>query len=250
MFKLSDSLNISHPHWQWLRNISRIGERRSNASLYGLSDHIHQWNIARISRNHLHGLSQNLSIENVLDLKSIIQNSLSRATTTQIEVIADQLLFLAIGAIQIESQNGSNEAWRLVNRAIQNIAAPKKENPTLMLSFMAMLLATFTYVAMNTHTKTHMITPALPLAIEVNHSPDPVTISMLELTYHKMKAGSCQMPQAAMLAPEQRHAFLMFVNAGTIDVHHVEDLRQALGYVNCLYPQELMHTTSAHSTPT
>ncbi|MDP2072405.1 hypothetical protein [Methylotenera sp.] len=243
---MSNTLNISHTHWQWLRNIARIGEKRSNASLYGLSDHIHQWNIARISRNHLHGSAQNLSIENVLDLKTIIQNSLSKATTAQTEVIADQLLFLAIGAIQIESQNGSNEAWRLVNRAIQNIAAPKKEKPALMLSFMAMLLATCTYIAMNTPSKTHIITPALPLAMEVNNSPDPVTISMLELTYNKMKAGTCQLPQAAMLPPAQRHAFLMFVNAGTIDVHHVEDLRQALGYVNCLYPQELMHPTHTY----
>lgn len=236
-------MNISHTHRQWLHHIT-IGKKRSNASLYALSSQIHRWNIARISSNHLQGKAQTLSIENVLDLKEMIHASISKTAIQQPEVIADQLLFLAIGAIQIESQNGSNEAWRLVNRAIQNIAAPKKENSALMLSFMAMLLATCTYIAMNTHTKTHVITPALPLAMEVNNSPDPVTISMLELTYHKMKAGTCQLPQAAMLPPAQRHAFLMFVNAGTVDVRHVEDLRQALGYVNCLYPQELMHPTS------
>ena len=56
-----------------------------------------------------------------------------------------------------------------------------------------------------------------------------------------MKSGTCQLPQAAMLAPEQREAFLMFVNHGTVDVQHVENLRLALAYVNCLYPQELMH---------
>lgn len=237
-------MNISHTHWQWLRNIARIGVKRTNASLYGLSEQIHQWNIARISHNHLHGLVQNLTIENVLELKKIIQNSLSKATAAQPEAFADQLLFLAIGAIQIESQNGSNEAWRLVNRAIQNFAAPKKERPGVMLLFMAMLLATCAYIAMNTPSHSHIITPALPLAMEVNNTPDPVTISLLELTYNKMKLGTCQLPQAAMLPPAQRHAFLMFVNAGTIDVHHVEDLRQALGYVNCLYPQELMHPTS------
>lgn len=241
---MSYSLNISHTYWQRLRNIARIGEKRSNASLYALSDHIHQWNIARISHNHLHGLSQNLSIENVLDLKSIIQNNLSKVRVAQAEVIADQLLFLAIGAIQIESQNGSNEAWRLVNGVIQNIAAPKKIKPTILLSAMAMLLVTCTLIATNTQRKMVTVTPALPLPMAVNHSPDPVTISMLKLTYLKMKAGTCQLPQAAMLPPEQRHAFLMFVNTGSIDVYHVEDLRQALGYVNCLYPQELMHPTS------
>ena len=70
---------------------------------------------------------------------------------------------------------------------------------------------------------------------------DPVTMSTLLLAYNKMKSGTCQLPQAAMLPPEQRQAFLMFVNKGIVEVQHVENLRLALGYVNCLYPQELMH---------
>jgi len=75
---------------------------------------------------------------------------------------------------------------------------------------------------------------------------DPVTISMLQLAYNKMKSGTCQLPQAAMLPERQRQAFLAFVNQGTIDVNNVENLRQAFGYVSCLYPQELMRplTTS------
>lgn len=239
---MSRTLSISHIGWQWLDQIS-LGKKRSNASLHALSSQIHQWNIARISANHLHGLAQTLSIENVHDLKEIIHASISKTAIKQPEIIADQLLFLAIGAIQIESQNGSTEAWQLVNRAIQNIAAPKKDQPIFWLSFMAMLLALSTYAMMNLHTKSHAITPSTPLAMAVSNTPDPVTISMLELTYQKMKAGTCQLPQAAMLAPAQRHAFLTFVNTGAIDIQHVQDLRQALGYVNCLYPQELMHPT-------
>lgn len=236
-------MNLSHTHWQWLRTIARIGDKRSNASLYKLSDGIHQWNIARISNNHLHGLAQSLSIENVQDLRAIIHTSIGKTVIKQPEVVIDQLLFLAIGAIQIESQKGSNEAWRLVNLAIQNIASPKKEKPVLMLGFLAMLLATSAYIAMNTHPKSHIIAPTLPLEMAINTAPDPVTLSMLALSYQKMKAGTCQLPQAAMLAPAQRHAFLTFVNTGAIDIQHVQDLRQALGYVNCLYPQELMHPT-------
>jgi len=77
--------------------------------------------------------------------------------------------------------------------------------------------------------------------VEVSASTaDPVTISMLQLAYDKMKSGTCQLPQAAMLPERQRQAFLAFVNQGTIDVNNVENLRQAFGYVSCLYPQELM----------
>jgi hypothetical protein len=70
-------------------------------------------------------------------------------------------------------------------------------------------------------------------------------MSMLVLAYNKMKSGTCQLPQAAMLPPEQRQAFLMFINKGVIEVKNVENLRLALGYVNCLYPQELMHAESS-----
>jgi hypothetical protein len=240
---LGFTLNISHTGWQWLRHITQIGDKRSSTSLNELSSQMHQWNIARISANHLLGLAQNLSIENVHDLKEIIHASISKTAIQQPEIIVDQLLFLTIGAIQIESQTGSNDAWQLVNRAIQNIAAPKKDQAAFRLSLVAMLFVLSAYIAINPHTKPYAIAPS-PLAITVSTTPDPVTISMLELTYHKMKAGTCQLPQAAMLPPAQRHAFLMFVNAGTVDVRHVEDLRQALGYVNCLYPQELMHPTS------
>jgi len=69
---------------------------------------------------------------------------------------------------------------------------------------------------------------------------DPVTMSMLLLAYQKMQSGTCQLPQAAMLPEEQRHAFLLFVNKGIVEVQNVDNLRLALGYVNCLYPQELM----------
>lgn len=242
---MSLTLNASRLGLQWIRHFIPHSNKRANASLYGLSNQIHQWNIARISSNHQLGLAQHLSIENVNDLKEIIHASIRKTAIKQPEVIADQLLFLTIGAIQIESQNGSNEAWQLMSRAIQNIATPKKDQPLFRLSLMAMLLVLSTYIAINPTIKPHAIAPSSPLAMVVSTSPDPVTISMLELSYHKMKAGTCQMPQAAMLAPEQRNAFLMFVNSGTIDVHHVEDLRQALGYVNCLYPQELMRPTPA-----
>jgi hypothetical protein len=242
-FELSLTLNICLPSWQWLRHIAKINDMRSNVGLGGLFSQIHQWNIARISDNNLHELALNLSIENVHDLKTIIHASIIKTSIKQPEVIVDQLLFLAIGAIQIEIQSGSRDAWQLVNRTIQNIAKPKKDLPVVWLSFMTALFALSTYIVINTNTKPHTIVPSTSLEIATSSTADPVTISMLVLTYQKMKEGNCQLPQAAMLPPEQRHAFLSFVNAGSVDIQHVEDLRLALGYVNCLYPQELMHPT-------
>lgn len=238
---MSLTLNTSQASWQRLRNITLThSDRQANARLYELSHQIHQWNIARL----LSSSKQALTIEDIHDLKELIQNCISKADLKQPDVIADQLLFLAIGAIQIEAQNGSDQAWQLVNRAIHNIAKPKKTTPTFMHYVGATLFAICILTTIATQTKTHTAPPVTPFTMPVSNTPDPVTISMLNLTYHKMKAGTCQLPQAAMLPPEQRHAFLLFVNTGTVDVLHVEDLRLALGYVNCLYPQELMHPTS------
>jgi len=246
-FKLSFSLDISHTQRRWFRHIITIGKKRSNASIYALSSQIHQWNIARILSKHLHGEVQTLSIRDVDDLKEIIDASISKTAIQQPDVIADQLLFLAIGAIQIESQNGSTEAWQLLNRAIQNITSPKKDLVAFKLSYLMVTLLTIcSYIAINPNIKPHTIEPSISLQMVVVNTPDPVTTSLLELTYNKIKAGTCQLPQAAMLPSEQRLAFLTFVNTGTIDIQHVQDLRQALGYVNCLYPQELMHPTPTY----
>lgn len=237
---MSLTLNNSQASWQRLRNITLIrSDKQANARLYELSHQIHQWNIARM----LTSDKQALSIEDIHDLKELIQNCINKTAIKQPDVIADQLLFLAIGAIQIEAQNSSDQAWQLVNRAIHNIAKPKKAMPSFMYYVGATLFAACIFTTITTQTKTHSVSPVTPLTMTVSNAPDPVTISMLNLTYHKMKAGTCQLPQAAMLPPEQRHAFLLFVNTGTVDVLHVEDLRLALGYVNCLYPQELMHHT-------
>ena len=173
-------MNISHLGWQWLRHITQIGDKHSNASLNALSSQIHQWNIARISTNHLQGLAQSLSIEHVHALREIIHASMCKTAIQRPEIIADQLLFLAIGAIQIESQNGSSEAWQLVNRAIQKIATPKKDQAALRLSLISMLFALSTYIAINPHINPHDIAPSTPLAMVIGDAPDPVTISMLE----------------------------------------------------------------------
>lgn len=89
------------------------------------------------------------------------------------------------------------------------------------------------------------ISEAAKISETVKSDADPVTMSMLKLTYQKMQSGTCQLPQAAMLPPEQRHAFLLFINKGVVEVQNVENLRLAINYVTCLYPQELMHPTGS-----
>ena len=66
------------------------------------------------------------------------------------------------------------------------------------------------------------------------------TIASLVNLYEAMKNGDCQLPQAAMLHPTEREAFISFVNEGKVDINTASYLKSALNYTACLYPQKLM----------
>lgn len=216
----------------------------SNARLLGLSSHLSNWNIERVAKKRANALSHELSIEDVHALKAIIHTATDKSAFKCDEVFLDQMLFLVIGAIQVQSQTGSDKAWNLVNQSIKDFVSTQKEKRMISLGLVATALIVSLSAAslMNVKVqKHHSELQDTPFEVAAVTDADPVTISTLLLAYNKMKSGTCQLPQAAMLPPEQRQAYLLFVNKGTIEVQHVENLRLALGYVTCLYPQELMH---------
>lgn len=218
--------------------------RFSDAYLLKLSSQLKQWNIERLSNKNNTGESLELSLEDVNTLKELIRVNIEKASKKHPEVFYDQLLFLTIGAIKIQSQTGSDKAWSLLNQSIRSHMTSQKGNRTFSigLATVTMLICT-SAITLNNYSMRNIDKLTTKSPIEFGKSDtDSVTISILQLAYSKMKSGTCQLPQAAMLPTEQRQAFLMFVNKGSIDLNHVEDLRLALGYVNCLYPQELMRT--------
>ncbi len=218
-------------------------KKASKAVLLRLPAQLNQWNVERISKKSVNGQSLDLSLNDVNSLKDLIRVAIEKASIKYSEVIYDQLLFLTIGAIQVQSQTDSDKAWSLVNQSIQSHLNLQKEKKLFSLGIIATAMVICFTVMSISHQKPHHVDEASQiLATEtVVGEADPVSMSMLLLAYNKMKSGTCQLPQAAMLPPEQRQAFLMFVNKGVVEVQHVENLRLALGYVSCLYPQELMH---------
>lgn len=225
----------------WNFGLYRTG---SNARLLALSKHLSNWNTERIIKKQANGQSHELSIEDVHALREMINVATQKAATKCSEVFLDQMLFLVIGAIQVESQTGSDKAWNLVNQSIKDFVSIQKEKRMtslgLVITAFVVCLSAITLMNVKVHSR-HNELQDTPFEVTSVTDADPVTISTLLLAYNKMKSGTCQLPQAAMLPQEQRQAYLLFVNKGTIEVQHVEDLRLALGYVTCLYPQELMH---------
>jgi hypothetical protein len=222
---------------------SRVQNMRgANAAIVRLPKTLSAWNYERVSKRTNNAGNANLSLDEINAVRTLIEDAISKSTIKNHTVFTDQLFFLTIGAIQIESQTHSNDAWKLLNKTIETHLKPKNERQLLLVG----VLITTLMVGMSAMQMTHKQGKVSPVEsqgvfIEASTSTaDPVTISMLQLAYNKMKSGTCQLPQAAMLPERQRQAFLAFVNQGTIDVNNVENLRQAFGYVSCLYPQELM----------
>jgi hypothetical protein len=236
-------LNMSHL-WS-LGFLERLVSYRnvSNTSLLRLSSQLCQWNVERISRKNLNGLPPDLTLDDVKIVKDMIQVAISKSSVKEPNMIADQLFFLIIGAIQVQSQTNSDQAWVLINKSVQSYLSSQKEKWLFSFGLITTILV-FCLGIMTTHSQkmypnyddSQVLTEET-----ITGGTDPVSMSMLLLAYNKMKTGTCQLPQAAMLPPEQRQAYLMFINKGVVDVHQVENLRLALGYVNCLYPQALMH---------
>jgi len=212
----------------------------NNTALLNLTLQLSNWNSHRITTN---SHTQELSIDDVALIKRNIDSAINRSSAKYSDVFSDQLLFLVIGAIQIESQTNSYQAWHLVNQCIKNTIESNNEKRIFQLSiFSTPLLICLSAILISNSKINEMRNSPLSYSVEESITEtDPVTISMLELAFKKMKNGTCQLPQAAMLPIEQRSAYLNFINKGVIEVQHVENLRIALGYVNCLYPQELMH---------
>jgi len=219
----------------------------SHAQLLVLCAELKRWNSERIRNKTANLLPHDLTLEDVSAIKNMIHVAVNKSLIKYPTVMSDQLLFLTVGAIQIQSQTSSDKAWGLVNQSIVSHLNSQKEKRFYAIGFLMTAMVMGVYVTSVNNVKTlESDIPQSPLEVfgmdePVKSDADPVTLSMLKLTYHKMKLGTCQLPQAAMLPPEQRHAFLMFINKGVVEVQHVENLRLAIDYVNCLYPQELMH---------
>lgn len=211
------------------------------ARLNGLSDILSKWNQQRITG--MNSTEADLSITDINILKDIIHTETSRLKLKNAEVVSDQILFMLIGAIKLQIQNKSAKPWALVNQSISNFTRPEKSKhlPLITLFFITLIVVFGTVTNSNFSHKniesSDVFNPENRSSINESSS---ATVNNLVSMYNKMKEGNCQLPQAAMLQPQDREAFIAFINAGKVEIGTAANLNNALGYVHCLYPQKLM----------
>jgi len=232
-------------HGLWALGLKQWGR---HAPFYRLRDELTRWNRQRLAEG---GASNVLNVQDIATIRQMVDQAQQQSVASLSPTLLDQWFFLAVGAIQVQSQTGSPQAWHLFDQSVHSqLAQPAFQRS---LSFGLLVSACVVWMAF-APLKQKQLEPAMsPLETATDQSHggtvDPVTLSLLNLAYQKMQNGSCQLPQAAMLPDAQRQAFILFVTEGKVDVDQVEHLRQALGYVSCLYPQELMRPQGRDRLP-
>lgn len=211
------------------------------ARLKGLSEILSNWNQDRIST--LNSAETDLSMTDINILKDIIHTETSRLKLKNAEIVSDQILFMLIGAVKLQIQNKSAKPWALVNQSISNFTKPEKSRSRslIALCFITMIVV---FGAVTNHKFLHKNIESTDNFNPASHSSanasGNATVNNLVSMYNKMKEGNCQLPQAAMLQPQDREAFIAFINAGKVEIGTAANLNNALAYVHCLYPQKLM----------
>lgn len=226
------NLRSEHFRTQFLASGKTPSER-----LLGLSKLLSNWNKGTTLEKTQPKLGADLSIQDVVLLKAWIYSETGKAKVENPEIVADQILFLLIGAMRLQTQNDSEQPWVLVDQSIKNFLQAKRKNNTALLVTSIVITAGLGGMIMTTNNKADLATLSSESSINV---VVPVALSTLANVYSKIKDGDCQLPQAAMLPPEQRQVYISFINDGNVDLENVENLKLALGLVNCLYPQKLM----------
>ena len=224
---------VSHGLWQL--GLKQWGK---HAPFYRLRQQLMQWNTQRLQQ---FGATAALSAQDISSIRQMMEQAQQCSTVPVPPALLDQWFFLAIGAIQVQSQTGADKAWHVFDQSVHSQLARRSFPLSLSLGICVTLCVVWMMNITPVHKPAQQMTLSpLQETQSAGGTADPVTLSLLNLVYQKMQNGSCQLPQAAMLPAAQRQAFMMFVTEGKVDVDHVEYLRQALGYVSCLYPQELM----------
>ncbi|HEU4708808.1 MAG TPA: hypothetical protein VFS17_05805 [Methylophilaceae bacterium] len=186
-----------------------------------------------------------LSLADIHGLRQLIGNEIGQLRLNNPEIVADQILFLLIGAIRLQLQDNAKQPWELVNHSIAGFLRPPRAYNPLWIGLSAISIAMVFAISLVRLQPAHHPAPAS--LFEQNASGTAAineagmnSVNNLVAIYHRMQRGECQLPQAAMLQPEEREAFISFINNGHVELDSAGNLKKSLQYVNCLYPQKLM----------
>lgn len=204
---------------------------------------------ARRLRELARGLSQHgqqaaarVALQDVSELRGHIRAEVLQSRVADVDMVSDQLLFLMLGALNMQARKPGQQHWQLVYASIDSLLAPPRPGLQHSMSWLTLMAGSLLLLGMFITTWMQGHAPGQPAVSVAPHASmdevAPASLSMLAGVFHRMKDGDCQLPQAAMLPIAQRQPFLDFINDGKVEVTSIELLKSALVHVHCLYTKE------------
>ncbi len=190
----------------------------------------------------LRKLAENLDSEDVNSLRGLIFEEVSKLKYLNSVEVTEQILFLIIGALKLDAQQGSfTDPWYLANLSIKSLIKKNNHFNSYKYAFLSLIFlsigALLWFVGTKYNADQHSKNPPRPPFNELIPLPEPVPSPYVPSHFYSLKAQmdktTCQFPQAAMLPADQRAAFLNFINTGEIDLEELSNLQKALTRVNC-----------------
>ncbi len=198
------------------------------------------------AKNHTDAQLLDLSSDDVDVLKQLIYSETKKIKNVDAEILCEQILLLVLGALKMQTSANTDHVWNMVDDAVASFSQPEKTRLGK-LNWMSFSVIFLILSWMTIQLLLRQETQARFYPDEISQSEMRLnTINHLIAMHNEMNKGSCQLPQAAMLQSKQRESYISFINHGQVNIDSAEDLKQALTFVNCLYPQKLMDNPLNH----
>lgn len=164
------------------------------------------------------------------------------------QVLATQIYFIALGALQAADNQQAFKQGRQAAALLLDAAQPPRRSTRIAVASAASVLVLALFFGQRvalTPTPPTQTVDATPVAANVvpaalNSSPDQM--ASLHDSLERMRRGVCQYPQALMLAPESRAVLLENIVDGAVpaDAGRMHDARALMQKVECYYPPMAM----------
>lgn len=183
-------------------------------------------------------------------LKRLITPEVKKAGIPHHALVAEQILMVLIGTLQMEARNEKSVSWNVATSAIKALLQNSQRSLILryampMVGIMMLgvggLIGYQLFLIPTIPLKEIQMEP-LAIAPENAQIPSPYVPSHFYTIRRDMEEMKCQFPQAMMLPEAQRSAFLGFINTGEIALSELTNLQMALSKVNCAYKPLTSHT--------
>jgi hypothetical protein len=230
------------------RRLDKINKSamRTTAGLHALVDALAQWSKGETPA----AASQASSIQtsDINALRYLIARQLNKGRYANRAVLADQILFIIIGALKTDNAEISRtQAWGLTAHSIDSLldAAYQPLMPGYIKHAYLGLFGLF------------FIWGSYGMLGYVNHSPvetDPLNLAPQAFAQRPyvstnvyafrevMQQATCGYPQAAMLPIEQRVTYLDFIRRGQFALAELTNLEKALSSVDCFYASTINYS--------